>query len=75
MTSDSINIGYFVFEPKIFTHLESDSVLEEAPLLGLAHSNQLASYHHDGFWQPMDTYREFQDLNALWDSGAAPWRI
>ena len=69
-----INIGYFIFEPKVFDYLGDDSVLEEEPLRRLAEDGELAAYQHTGFWQPMDTYRETQLLNELWDSGRAPWR-
>ncbi|MFC5503410.1 glucose-1-phosphate cytidylyltransferase [Lysinimonas soli] len=69
-----INIGYFIFEPEIFDYLDDDSVLEEEPLHRLAADNQIAAYKHQGFWQPMDTYRETLMLNELWDSGNAPWR-
>lgn len=70
-----INIGYFIFEPEIFDFLEGDdTVLEEGPLRRLAAQGQIAAYPHQGFWQPMDTYRESQHLNELWDSGTAPWR-
>jgi glucose-1-phosphate cytidylyltransferase len=70
-----INIGYFVFQPGVFDFLESNSVLEEAPLRELAAESQLNSFKHEGFWQPMDTYRESQMLNDLWNSGKAPWKI
>lgn len=69
-----INIGYFVFEPGVFDYLSEDSVLEEEPLRRLADDGELAAYRHTGFWQPMDTYRETQLLNELWDTGSAPWR-
>jgi glucose-1-phosphate cytidylyltransferase len=69
-----INIGYFIFEPGIFDYLEDDSVLEEEPLRRLALDGQIAAYRHDGYWQPMDTYRETLMLNELWSSGAAPWK-
>lgn len=69
-----INIGYFIFEPAIFDYLDDDSVLEQEPLHRLAHDNQIAAYQHRGFWQPMDTYRESQMLNEMWDAGTAPWR-
>lgn len=69
-----INIGYFIFEPGVFDYLGEDSVLEEEPLRRLAEDGQLAAYQHNGFWQPMDTYRETQLLNELWESGRAPWR-
>ena len=71
-----INIGFFIFEPGIFDYLDDDTtVLEQAPLARLAADNQIAAYQHTGFWQPMDTFRESQMLNELWDSGKAPWRI
>jgi glucose-1-phosphate cytidylyltransferase len=69
-----INIGYFIFEPEIFDYLGDNSVLEEEPLRQLAADNQIAAYKHNGFWQPMDTYRETLLLNELWDSGKPPWR-
>jgi Nucleoside-diphosphate-sugar pyrophosphorylase involved in lipopolysaccharide biosynthesis/translation initiation factor 2B, gamma/epsilon subunits (eIF-2Bgamma/eIF-2Bepsilon) len=48
--------------------------LEEEGLTRLAADGQLSAYRHEGFWQPMDTYREFKILEELWDSGAAPWK-
>ena len=75
LVKDLISIGFFVFEPGIFQLLGEDSVLENEPLQNLAHSKDLAAYRHDGFWQPMDTYREFIDLNALWEADKAPWKI
>jgi len=70
-----INIGFFVVEPEFLTFLDSDSILEDGPLANLADVGQLSAYRHDGFWQPMDTYRESLALNDLWDSGSAPWKI
>jgi len=71
-----INIGFMVLTPKIFDYLDGDDcVLESAPLERLAAEQQLAAYRHGGFFQAMDTYREFQILNALWNSGNAPWKI
>ena len=52
-----------------------DTVWEEGPLQGMAAAGELAAYDHDGFWQPMDTLREKNQLEALWDSGAAPWKV
>ena len=52
-----------------------DEVLEQEPLKRLASDGQLMVYRHDGFWQPMDTYREVKILNELWASGKAPWSI
>ena len=70
-----VNMGYFVFEPEIFRYLQDDSVLEEAPLRNLTREEKLGAYVHDGFWQPMDTYRESLIFNGLWDAGNAPWKI
>jgi glucose-1-phosphate cytidylyltransferase len=69
-----INIGYFIFEPGVFDYLGPDDVLEQEPLHRLAADGQIAAYKHEGFWQPMDTYREALMLNELWDSGEAPWK-
>jgi len=73
--TDWINIGYFVFEPQIFNYLDVNSVLEEEPLRRLAEEQEIGAFQHRGFWQPMDTYRESQILNEIWDSGQAPWKI
>jgi glucose-1-phosphate cytidylyltransferase len=71
-----VNAGFMVFEPSVLDdYLDYDSVLEEAPLEALAKDQQLAAYRHEGFWQPMDTYREFTMLNELWDAGDAPWKV
>jgi glucose-1-phosphate cytidylyltransferase len=72
--NDWINIGYFIFQPEIFKYIDHDSVLEEEPLRALAGENQIGAYQHKGFWQPMDTFRESQMLNDIWDSGEAPWK-
>jgi glucose-1-phosphate cytidylyltransferase len=69
-----INGGFFIFEPKIFDYLDAECVLEQKPLETLALEGQLMAYQHHGFWQPMDTYRETQELNQLWDKSAAPWK-
>lgn len=70
-----INIGYFIFEPEIFDFLDGDeTVLEQEPLHRLAEAKQIAAYKHEGFWQPMDTYREALMLNEMWDEDRAPWR-
>jgi glucose-1-phosphate cytidylyltransferase len=70
-----INVGFFIMEPAALGYLDEHCVLEEEPLARLAADRQLAAYRHDGFWQPMDTYRESKILNDLWDSGEAPWRL
>jgi glucose-1-phosphate cytidylyltransferase len=69
-----INIGFFVFEPKVLDLLTLESVLELDPLEKLADMNELMAYRHPGFWQPMDTYREFKLLNDMWENNSAPWK-
>jgi glucose-1-phosphate cytidylyltransferase len=72
-----INGGFFVANRRLFDYLGDDPglVFERQPLQDLSRDGQLACYCHDGFWQPMDTYREFVMLNDLWDSGTAPWKV
>lgn len=68
--------GYFVFQKKIFDYLDGDEcVLEREPLEQLAAEGQLMAYHHGGFFQAMDTFREYQFLNDIWKSGEAPWKV
>jgi glucose-1-phosphate cytidylyltransferase len=74
-TDDYVNAGFFVFEPQFLDYLTDDCVLEVEPLEALANEGQLVAYRHDGFWQPMDTYRESTMLNEMWDSGNAPWKV
>lgn len=69
-----INGGFFVFEPQVFEYLKGDrSILERETLERLAEEGQLMAFKHDGFWQPMDTLREKQNLEQLWATGDAPW--
>lgn len=70
-----VNVGFFVFEPAVLEYLSDNCILEREPLEKLAADGELMAYRHQGFWQPMDTYREFALLNELWDSGDAPWRM
>lgn len=70
-----INGGFFVFEPGVFDYLTDDqTVLEQDPLERLSRDGQLMACRHEGFWQPMDTVRDRDLLNELWETGAAPWR-
>ena len=71
---DWVSIGYFVFEPSVLGYLNENCGLEEEGLTRLAADSQLAAFRHEGFWQPMDTYREYRILEGLWESGEAPWR-
>lgn len=71
-----INGGFFVFEPGVLDYLDGDGcILERGPLERLAEEGQLMAYQHEGYWQPMDTLREKEMLEAHWNSGRAPWRI
>lgn len=73
---DLINIGFMVFEPKIFDYIAGDTIVfEQEPLQSLVKEEQLAGYVHKGFWQCMDTLREKQKLESLWQSGNAPWKV
>jgi len=70
-----INGGFFVLKRKVIDLIDSDeTVWERSPLETLARSGQLAAFKHDGFWQPMDTLRDKQHLEDLWQSGNAPWK-
>jgi len=70
-----INGGYFVLSPKVCDRIENyQSSWETGSLVELAKEGELASYEHDGFWQPMDTLREKNFLEELWTSGKAPWK-
>lgn len=71
-----INGGFFVLEPQVIDYIKDDfDIWERGPLESLAQQNQLAAYCHDGFWQPMDTLREHQMLEKLWESDQAPWKV
>ena len=71
-----INGGYFVANKEIFNYIEGDqTVLESEPLNDLASDAELAAYKHMGFWQPMDTMRDKNLLDSLWNSGEAPWKV
>jgi glucose-1-phosphate cytidylyltransferase len=71
-----INGGFFVVSPKALDYIEGDhTVWESDPLEHLARTGQLAAYAHDGFWHPMDTLRDKNHLESLWDSGKAPWKV
>jgi glucose-1-phosphate cytidylyltransferase len=70
-----INGGFFVFEPGVFDYLTDNSVLEREPLEGLAEDEQLHAFRHTGFWECMDTYKDAVQLNDLWASGDAPWKL
>ena len=71
-----INGGFMVLNPEVFSYLKDDTTgFEQEPMTRLAAEGQLMSFYHDGFWQCMDTQREMQLLETLWQSGNAPWKI
>lgn len=71
----SINGGFFVLSPKVLEYIDGDDTAwEQRPLEKLASEGQLHAYFHNGFWQPMDTLREKNMLEELWQEGAAPWK-
>jgi glucose-1-phosphate cytidylyltransferase len=72
-----INGGFFVLEPGIRQYIREGNatVWEQDPLETLTSENQLAAYEHRGFWHPMDTLRDVRQLEELWQSGSAPWKI
>ena len=70
-----INVGFMMLNPEVFSYIEGDeTAFEKEPMAGLLRDGQLMSFYHDGFWQCMDTQREMQKLNELWDSGKAFWK-
>jgi len=70
-----INGGYFVLEQKVFDYIDGDSTIwEHDPLETLAREGQLSAYKHTGFWHAMDTLREKNHLDELWNNGKAPWK-
>ena len=71
-----INGGFFVLEPAVIDRIKGDDTSWEVePLSGLASDGQLMAYRHRGFWQPMDTLRDKHQLEAMWASGRAPWKV
>ena len=71
-----INGGFFVLEPGVIDYIEGDStVWEREPMENLARDGMLAAYRHHGYWQNMDTLRDKNLLEELWQSGKAPWKI
>jgi len=74
--SGRINGGFMVLEPQVFDYIGNDrTTFEKEPLEQLAKDKQLIAYHHDGFWQCMDTQRDKNQLEDLWTAGRAPWKI
>ena len=75
-TGGRISGGFFVCRKEIFDYLDDreDLVFEQEPMRELVKDRQMMVYEHDGFWQPMDTYRDYIYLNGLCSKGQAPWK-
>lgn len=76
MDGDLINIGFMVLKSQIFDFIEYDeTALEKEPMEKLVEMQELVGYVHNGYWQCMDTLREKQQIEKLWNSGKAPWKV
>jgi glucose-1-phosphate cytidylyltransferase len=70
-----INAGFFCFERDVVRSLAPEEMLEREPLERLAAAGQLRAFRHEGFWECMDTYKDAVNLNELWATGRAPWKV
>jgi len=72
-----INAGYFVCEPEVFDYIAPDDgvIFERQPLEHMASDGKMHAYRHHGFWKPMDTLRDCNELNEMWNKGTAPWKV
>ena len=70
-----VNGGFLVFNRRVFDYLDVDCVLEREPMERLALEGNLMAFRHEGYWIGMDTYREYEMLNQMWDVGNAPWKV
>lgn len=72
-----INGGFFVCQPEVFDYIRNgdSTIWEQDPLQNIAKDGQLMGYRHEGFWSPMDTLKDKQDLNEMWNKGSAKWKI
>lgn len=75
-TGPWINGGYFVCQPEVFDYINDDStIFERGPMENLAKNSQMNSFQHTGFWKPMDTLRDKNELNELWNNNLAKWKV
>tara|TARA_Y100000741_G_C18141837_1_gene513465 strand:- start:112 stop:822 length:711 start_codon:yes stop_codon:yes gene_type:complete len=70
-----VNMGYMVFNKEIFKFIDGDEIFENEPLKKLAKNKEIFAFAHSGFFRPMDTYREYLELNQMWEDDNAPWKI
>lgn len=73
--SERVNAGFMVMEPEVFDYIKGDVYFEKDPLENLAKDGKLSAFRFDGFWKPMDTMRDKMQLEELWQSGQAPWKV
>lgn len=73
--SERVNAGFMVMEPEVFNYIKGDVFFEKDPLEKLALDGKLQAYKFGGFWHPMDTIRDKNILEELWNSGQAPWKV
>lgn len=74
--NDVINGGFMVLNRKVFDFIpEEDCMFEEEPLKAIAKENELAVYEHEGFWKAIDTFKDVEEVNKMWDKGDRPWKI
>ncbi len=73
LTNDFVNIGFMVFNKKFEKYLKPDAALEEYSLIKLCEDSELRTFIHNYYFEPMDTYREYLNLNNLYESGKTPW--
>jgi glucose-1-phosphate cytidylyltransferase len=72
-----INGGFFVCQPEVFDYINQGdaTIWEQEPLQKIAKDGQLVGFRHEGFWRPMDTLKDKQDLNEMWNTHSAKWNI
>ena len=73
-SQNKINCGFMVLDYKVFDYIEENDNFEMQSLKRIIEDNKLYAFDHDGYFQPMDTYREYKSLNHLWENGKAPWK-
>jgi len=75
LLNDHINGGFFVFNRKIFNFLDENCVLEQEVFEQLVKERELVMYKHESFWKCMDTYKDYLELNEMWEHGDPPWKV
>ena len=75
VTSAWANTGTYFFSKEIFNYLEENDSIERQPIQNLAKKQQVITYKHDGFWRPVETKRDKEDILQLWNEGLAPWKV